>query len=118
MATYTKLSSGSWRVQVRRKGRYVSETFLRRDDARRWATETERQVDRGETPTKFPHSAQKTFRRTHRPSYRRHVRYRQVPSPLQGRIRQTQTFRAQLLGVSKISHVCGSNAHHLRPFLY
>lgn len=38
MATYTKLSSGSWRVQVRRKGRYVSETFLRRDDARRWAT--------------------------------------------------------------------------------
>src|SRR5438445_7783152 len=52
MATYTKLSSGSWRVHVRRKGRYVSETFLRRDDARRWATETERQVDRGETPTK------------------------------------------------------------------
>ncbi|PZV34446.1 hypothetical protein B5V02_32230 [Mesorhizobium kowhaii] len=35
MATYTKLSSGSWRIQVRRKGRYVSETFLRRDDARR-----------------------------------------------------------------------------------
>jgi len=41
MATYTKLSSGSWRVQVRRKGRYVSETFLRRDDARRWATDAE-----------------------------------------------------------------------------
>ncbi|WP_181165887.1 MULTISPECIES: hypothetical protein [unclassified Mesorhizobium] len=54
MATYTKLSSGSWRVQVRRKDRYVSETFLRRDDARCWATETERQVDRGETPTKSP----------------------------------------------------------------
>ncbi|TPJ76674.1 hypothetical protein FJ419_17490 [Mesorhizobium sp. B2-6-2] len=34
MATYTKLSFGSWRVQVRRKGRYASETFLRRDDAR------------------------------------------------------------------------------------
>lgn len=51
MATFTKLSSGSWRVQVRRKGRYISETFLRRDDARRWATDAERQVDRGETPT-------------------------------------------------------------------
>lgn len=51
MATFTKLSSGSWRVQVRRKGRYVSETFLRRDDARRWATEAERQIDRGETPS-------------------------------------------------------------------
>ncbi|MGE5564967.1 MAG: site-specific integrase [Parcubacteria group bacterium] len=50
MATYTKLSSGSWRVQVRRKGRYISETFLRREDARRWATDAERQVDRGETP--------------------------------------------------------------------
>jgi integrase len=50
MATYTKLKSGSWRAQVRRKGQYVGETFLRRDDARRWATDTERQVDRGETP--------------------------------------------------------------------
>ncbi|RVA90097.1 site-specific integrase [Mesorhizobium sp. M7A.F.Ca.US.006.04.2.1] len=61
MATYTKLSSGSWRVQVRRKGRYVSETFLRRDDARRWATEVERQVDRGETPTKSRIARLKTF---------------------------------------------------------
>ncbi|MEI9421579.1 hypothetical protein O7A70_10415 [Mesorhizobium sp. Cs1299R1N1] len=61
MATYTKLSSGSWRVQVRRKGRYASETFLRRDDARRWATETERQVDHGETPTKSRKASLKTF---------------------------------------------------------
>ncbi len=51
MATFTKLASGSWRVQVRRKGRYISETFLRREDARKWATDAERQVDRGETPT-------------------------------------------------------------------
>ncbi|MBN9466650.1 site-specific integrase [Brevundimonas sp.] len=49
MATYTKLPSGSWRVQVRRKGRYISETFLKRDDARRWATEAEGRIDRGET---------------------------------------------------------------------
>lgn len=51
MATFTKLQSGSWRVQVRRKGRYISETFLRREDARKWALDAERQVDRGETPT-------------------------------------------------------------------
>ncbi|WP_292495837.1 hypothetical protein [Mesorhizobium sp.] len=61
MATYTKLSSSSWRVQVRRKDRYVSETFLRRDDARLWATETERQVDGGKTPTKSRVARLKAF---------------------------------------------------------
>lgn len=50
MATFTKLSSGSWRVQVRRKGRYVAETFLRHDHAREWATEAEAQIDRGNSP--------------------------------------------------------------------
>ncbi|MGN6767110.1 MAG: hypothetical protein ACTHJY_18320, partial [Rhizobiaceae bacterium] len=35
LPSYTKLPSGSWRVQIRHKGRYVNETFLRRDDARR-----------------------------------------------------------------------------------
>jgi integrase len=50
MATFSRLSSGSWRAQVRRKGRYVSETFLRREDARQWATDAERQIDRGGTP--------------------------------------------------------------------
>jgi integrase len=61
MATFTKLSSGSWRVQVRRKGRYVSETFLRRDDARRWAIEAERQIDRGEAPNESRIARLKTF---------------------------------------------------------
>ncbi len=61
MATFTKLASGSWRVQVRRKGRYVSETFLRRDDARRWAMEAERQIDRGETPNYSRIARLKTF---------------------------------------------------------
>lgn len=61
MATFTKLSSGSWRVQIRRKGRYVSETFLRREDARRWALEAERQADRGETPNKSRIARLKTF---------------------------------------------------------
>ncbi len=61
MATFTKLTSGSWRVQIRRKGRYVSETFLRKDDARRWALEAECQVDRGETPTASRIARMKTF---------------------------------------------------------
>ncbi len=50
MASFTKLPSGSWRVQIRHKGRYVNETFLRRDDARSWARSTEGKIDRGETP--------------------------------------------------------------------
>ncbi len=44
-----KLNSGSWRVQVRRKGKYVNETFLRRKDAEEWALEVERRIDRGES---------------------------------------------------------------------
>lgn len=48
MATFTKLASGSWRAQVRRKGRYVNESFLRRKDAEEWALEIERRIDRGE----------------------------------------------------------------------
>jgi integrase len=48
LATFTKLNSGSWRVQVRRKGKYVNETFLRRKDAEEWALEVERRIDRGE----------------------------------------------------------------------
>ena len=51
MAAFTKLKSGSWRVQVRRKSRYISETFLRRENARRWTTDAERQVDRDEAAT-------------------------------------------------------------------
>ncbi len=34
MATYSKLPSGTWRAQVRRKGRYISQTFLKRDEGR------------------------------------------------------------------------------------
>jgi integrase len=48
LATFTRLKSGSWRVQVRRKGKYVNNTFLRRKDAEEWALETERRIDRGE----------------------------------------------------------------------
>jgi hypothetical protein len=51
MASVSKLPSGAGRVQVRHKGRYVSETFHRREDARRWSTDIESRIDRGETPT-------------------------------------------------------------------
>jgi hypothetical protein len=37
MATVTKLGSGNWRVQVRRKGHYIADTFKRRKDAQEWA---------------------------------------------------------------------------------
>jgi hypothetical protein len=37
MATFSRLNSGSWRVQVRRKRKYVNNTFLRRKDAEEWA---------------------------------------------------------------------------------
>jgi hypothetical protein len=48
LATFTKLNSGSWRAHVRRKGKYVNETLLRRKDAEEWALEVERRIDRGE----------------------------------------------------------------------
>lgn len=50
MASIRKQKSGAWRVQVRRKGRSVSENFIRYEDAKRWAIDAERQIDRGETP--------------------------------------------------------------------
>ena len=46
MATFTQLASGNWRVRVRRKTRYVAETFRRRKDGEEWALEMERNIDR------------------------------------------------------------------------
>lgn len=46
MATFTQLASGNWRVQVRRKTRYVADTFRRRKDGEEWALEMERNIDR------------------------------------------------------------------------
>lgn len=48
MATFTKLKAGSWRAQIRRKGQYLNETFLRRKDAEEWALDMERHIDRQE----------------------------------------------------------------------
>lgn len=47
MPTFTRLKSGSWRVQVRRKSEYVANTFVRRRDAEEWALDVERSIDRG-----------------------------------------------------------------------
>lgn len=51
LATFVQLPSGNWRVQIRRKGRYVSESFRRQKDAQEWALDAERRIDRGETPS-------------------------------------------------------------------
>lgn len=61
MATIRKLSSGNWRVQVRRKGRYIGETFRRHKDAETWALDVERRIDRGETPSPRARVAPTTF---------------------------------------------------------
>src|SRR3546814_14381661 len=61
MATITRLKSGHWRVQVRRKQSYASETFLRREDGRRWATATERRIDLGQSPLKRRQAEPTTF---------------------------------------------------------
>lgn len=47
MPTFTRLKSGSWRVQVRRKSEYVANTFVRRRDAEEWALSIERSIDLG-----------------------------------------------------------------------
>jgi hypothetical protein len=51
LATFVRLPSGSWRAVVRRKSKYVSRTFHRKDDARAWAIEAERDIDKGNAPT-------------------------------------------------------------------
>jgi len=48
MASFVQLPSGNWRAVVRRKARYVCETFRRKADAESWALEMERRIDRGQ----------------------------------------------------------------------
>ena len=52
MATIRKIPSGKWRVQVRRKGQYISETFLRKQEANEWALRMERKIDTGDLVSK------------------------------------------------------------------
>jgi integrase len=48
-------------VQVRRKGKYVNETFLRRNGAERWALKIERRIDRGDPALVRGSRESKTF---------------------------------------------------------
>ncbi|MGB8364214.1 MAG: tyrosine-type recombinase/integrase [Rhizomicrobium sp.] len=61
MANIRQLASGHWQVQIRLKGRKVTETFIRRDHAREWATEAEGQIDRGHSPSGRRGRTAKTF---------------------------------------------------------
>ena len=53
MPSITKQASGKWRALVRRKGQVISETFIRWDSARQWATEMEALIDSGQTFRRF-----------------------------------------------------------------
>lgn len=46
---------------MRRKGRYISETFAKREDARRWATGAESDIDRGKMPRRVRVAGLKTL---------------------------------------------------------
>ena len=61
MASFTQLPSGNWRVQVRRKNRYVSETFRRRKDGEDWALDMERNIDRRGSPKPKAAAPVRTF---------------------------------------------------------
>lgn len=50
MATIKRLPSGTWRVQVRRKGHYLSDSFVLHKDAEAWARRMESEIDQGKTP--------------------------------------------------------------------
>jgi len=60
MATFDKLPSGRWRVQVRRKGQTASRSFRLKSDAETWASEAEDNIERGR-------SVDATSRRLRRP---------------------------------------------------
>ncbi len=47
MATFTKLESGRWRVQLRRTRKYASRTFRLRGDGELWARESEQAIEPG-----------------------------------------------------------------------
>jgi len=61
MATFDKRDSGRWRVQVRRRGHSLSETFASKKDAEAWARRIESEIDNGKTPTRRDVAGVKTF---------------------------------------------------------
>lgn len=51
MATIIRTKQGTWRAQVRRKGKYASGAFRLKTLASEWMTETERLIDLSGEPT-------------------------------------------------------------------
>ncbi len=52
MGTIVKTKEGTWRAQVRRKGKYASSTFRVKSLADEWIVETERLIDLGGEPSR------------------------------------------------------------------
>lgn len=50
MPSFSKLPSGHWRVQIRRRGRSASKTFRLKTDAERWGLQQELRLESGDTP--------------------------------------------------------------------
>jgi integrase len=61
LAVFVKLPSGSRRAVVRRKSKYVSQTFHLKEDARAWALEAEYRIDKGDAPSPVRASRLQTF---------------------------------------------------------
>ena len=61
MPVIVKLPSGNWRTQVRRIGKFISNTFRRRADAGAWALETKRTIDKGMDPKAINPRSVQTF---------------------------------------------------------
>jgi len=51
MASITQTPDGSWRAQVRRKGKYASQNFRLKGQAQAWAREIEHIIDEGGEPS-------------------------------------------------------------------
>ncbi|SFF76846.1 hypothetical protein SAMN05443635_10216 [Roseobacter denitrificans OCh 114] len=113
MAHITKLPSGAYRVQIRRKGRYASETFLRRDDATPKPAKLDPGSIRGWRRSRRAHD---NLPRSHRPPHSRYVRGRQTAAS--GALK---TLRRNL-GKEKTGHLdqrwptdCGTHRHRRDP---
>jgi integrase len=61
MASIFRTRDGTWRAQVRRKGKYASENFRTKTLASEWAVKTERRIDEGQEPTLRPSDPPRTL---------------------------------------------------------
>jgi integrase len=61
MASFTKLPSGRWRAQVRRKGQHASRAFRLKSEAEAWAKEAEAKISRGKSAVAVEADISTTF---------------------------------------------------------